>query len=322
MGKYKPNPNKERKTTPKKFTHAASQKNAEKSGKYPNYSATKYRDGTNEVTDNSANSEFSIWQHRSGTSVEMQSDGSLHVQVSNSHYTMVFGENRVTVTGAQDLHVKGDGSLRVYGDYNKTVHGNVNYTATGDFNVTSQNLNRTIRGNIDTQAKNKTDKIEGSVSVQAHGAIAHVADGSVTTASLSDQVHVGGAKGANFSVTKEGTMAFNNEKGDVKTGVKGGSFHLDAEKEIAVASGKATSFKSGDKMEVSSQLAMNFETKSGDMSHKSGGNLNQDATQIWHNSGKSSSASPTLPQKGSGTATAAATTSGEGPASSANKSLA
>ena len=315
------NPNEQRKTTPKKYTHAASDKTSEGGGQYPNYSSTKYRDGSNEITDNSNGNEFSIWQHRSGTTVELQADGSLHVTASNSHYKMVFGENRVTVTGANDLHIKGDGSMRVYGDYNKTVHGNVNMTITGDYNVTAQNLNRNIRGNIDTQAKNKTDKVEGSVSVQAQGAIAHVAEGSYTAASHGDQVHVGGAKGLNLAVANQGDITINNENGNLKANMKQGTIEANADKAIKIASGDSFNVQAvNTNMKTTQKIA--FEAGS-DITNKAGGVFAADATsKIDWQGGSSQSVTPEQPEAGAGNATQAASADKEGSSSDANGNLA
>ena len=191
-------------------------------GEYPNYWSHKTRSGHNFIMDDSKGSESVTIQHRSGTAIQMQPDGALHITAHNSKYEVTFGEHRMTISGAQDITVKGDASMRVYGNLNTTVHKDYNLSVQGDFNITAKNFNRHIRGNMDTMAKNETKKFEGSSGVTAHGGIARVAKGSITMASQQDQAHVVGATGVNVKVPVKGNINVFNEDGNMNMETKNG----------------------------------------------------------------------------------------------------
>ena len=193
-------------------------------GEYPNQWVHKTRSGHNFIMDDSKGHETVTIQHRSGTAIQMDPDGALHITAHNSRYDIVFGEHRMTISGAQDITVKGDASLRVYGDLNTTVHKNYNLTVNGDFNVTAKNFNRHIRGNMDTMAKNESKKFEGSSGVQAGGSISRVAKSSVTMASQEDQLHAVGATGVNVKVPVKGNVNVYSEEGDLNTQTKKGKW--------------------------------------------------------------------------------------------------
>lgn len=273
MTTKKRNPNTERKKTPKKFGVAGDNRKEEKAGTYPNYFSYKSRSGHNFVLDDSKGEESVTLQHRGGTAVQMQADGSLIITAHNSQYNVVFGEHRMTISGAQDITVKGDCSLRVYGEYNATVHGNYNMTVMGDYNLTAKNHNRMVRGNIDTQAKNETKKFEGSSAVMAKGAIATVSHGPHTIASRTDQIHVAGSKGLNLSVPNEGDMTFNNEKGNFHFEGKEGEFQAKIKDAIKFLSDSGA-------LHMIAQEAANILSKQGNVNLKAEqGNLAMEASQ-------------------------------------------
>lgn len=203
-----------KKQTPEDWTSKKGVKGG-KGGKYPYYHSWKDRAGNNWGADATQGQESMWFQHRSGTAIEMQHDGSLQITAHNGKYQITFGEDRMTISGAQDITVKGDASLRVYGDYNVTCHKNYNLTVMGDYNFVAKNLNRHIRGNMDTQAKNVNKKVEGSINYQAQGAAMYGSVDSTTVASQGGKTFIAGAKGLHAAVPGEGDMSFYNEKGDM-----------------------------------------------------------------------------------------------------------
>jgi hypothetical protein len=182
-----------KKKTPKKITTPKDPRKAKGAGKYPNYYSHKTRSGHLFMMDDSNGAEHVTLQHRSGSAVNFNTDGSVVYTSHNGQFNIVFGENRIIVTGAYDIIVHGGGSLKVDGDYNVTVKGNANMDVNGDFNVSAKNMNQTIRGNIDVQAKNKTEKIEGSSTSQSQGAMSMISKGGMSIGSSGDALGLAGA---------------------------------------------------------------------------------------------------------------------------------
>ena len=83
------------------------------SGSVDQFINTKTTSGHSFTMDDSKGAEHVTIQHRTGSSIQFNPDGSVHYTTHNGKYEMVFGEDRVTITGAHDITVKGDASLRV-----------------------------------------------------------------------------------------------------------------------------------------------------------------------------------------------------------------
>jgi len=309
MAKNK-NPGKE---TPQKWTSLEDSRNVKQAGQYPNYRIEKTRSGHTMIFDDSKGAESITIQHRGGSAIQFNANGGVQITSHNGLYNVVFGEKRMVVTGAHDITVKGDGSFRVYGNYNKTIHGDINYAATGDFNVTARNLNRNIRGNIDTQAQNETKKLEGSATLQTQGSISHVSEKSAALISRGDQVHVGGASGANFSVTKEGNMTFNNEKGNIHMEAKDGTLEAKIKSAIKllVDSGAMHLIAQEAANILSKNGNIHMEAQSGAIHGKASSKVAMDAGQIHLNSGESESGSTSEAAGAAGSASKVSSVTGE-----------
>lgn len=255
------------KETPKKWSRAKDSRSEPESGKYPDYWSFKSRSGHVLNFDDSKGKESVTLQHRSGSAIQMDHEGAIHITAHNSMYTVVFAENRMTVTGAQDITVKGDASMRVYGDLNETVHGNYNLTVMGDYNLTSKNHNRQIRGNMDTHAKNETKKFEGSSAVVAKKGLARVAGMSATFASQGDKVHVGGSSGIHMSVTKEGDFTMHNKKGNFHVTAEDGDMDSQIKGDIKTESkeGDISTKATQGKVGLSAKNNVKVESESGDV---------------------------------------------------------
>jgi hypothetical protein len=155
-------------STPNKWDGPEDARKKDGAGKYPNYYTHKTRSGHSLMMDDSKGAESVTLQHRTGSMIQMGSDGIVHLRAQNGQYQITFGENRIYVSGAQDITVDGAASLTVKQDYNIKAK-NVNLTAEEDFNITARNVNTTARGAVDTIGKSKTDKFEGSVTIQSVG---------------------------------------------------------------------------------------------------------------------------------------------------------
>lgn len=216
------NPNDKRKTTPKKYKVAKDERSEKEAGQYPHYFSWKTRSGNVFQMDDSKGSETVTLQHRSGSAIQMRSDGSVHFTTHNGKYEVVFGEDRITVSGAQDITVKGDASMRVYGDYNVTCHKDYNLTVMGDLNITAKNKNQTIRGNKDTMMKNETKKIEGTSFKMARGSITSMSKGQHTLGSGA-KMYVAAATGIHSRVD-DGDHTMEVAKGNMHMETKKGKF--------------------------------------------------------------------------------------------------
>jgi hypothetical protein len=214
------NPNQERKKTPKKYKVAKDNRSEKEAGQHPHYFSWKSRSGHTFQMDDSKGQETVTIQHRSGSAIQMRSDGSVHYTTHNGKYDVIFGEDRITVSGARDITVKGDASMRVYGDYNVTCHKNYNLTVMGDLNVTAKNKNQTIRGNKDTIMKNETKKIEGTSFKQTNGSMTQVSKGAMTVGSVENKLFVGAASGMHMQV----------DQGDMTKMVKQGDMYMETQK--------------------------------------------------------------------------------------------
>lgn len=261
------NPNKKRRETDKKWTRAKDPRQESESGKYPDYWSFKSRSGHVLSFDDTKGKESLTLQHRSGSAIQMDHEGAIHITAHNSMYSVVFGENRMVVSGANDITVKGDASLRVYGDLNETVHGNYNLAVMGDYNLTAKNHNRQIRGNMDTHAKNETKKFEGSSAVVAKKGLARVSGKSCTLASQGDKVHVGGCSGIHMSVTNKGDFTMHNKKGNFHIEAKDGKMDMKVKEDITTESeqGNISTKASKGKFGIEAQNNIKVESKTGDI---------------------------------------------------------
>jgi hypothetical protein len=260
----------------KKWDKPKEARKSSKAGDYPNYFSWKTRSGNSIQIDDSQGGESVTIQHRGGSSIQMLPDGSIHFNSMNGKYEIVYGEDRMTISGLQDITVKGDATMRVYGDYNVTCHKDYNLSVLGNMNVTSKNLNRHVLGNMDTQARNENKRLMGSSAKIARGGIAYVAKGSITHASQSDQVHIGGAAGVNLAVKKGNITQNIEEQGDFYSSTKDGSMHHTVDGQDGAIRMRS---KQG-KMEFKSKEDMNHTTEQGNYKVTAQqGDIGQEASQ-------------------------------------------
>ena len=74
--------------------HKGEARVAESTGKYPDYFSWKTRSGHSFQLDDTMGQETVTLQHRSGTAIQMASDGTLTITAHNGRYDIVFGEDR------------------------------------------------------------------------------------------------------------------------------------------------------------------------------------------------------------------------------------
>jgi len=120
-----------------------------------------------EVND-SENHEHVTVQHRSGSMIQMQSDGSVRIVSQNGKMGIeVNGEGYLTVTGLYNVIVNGDAGFR--------IDGNVDWHVGGD-------MKTTVDGTYSLAAKNMTAAIKEKIEMTSNDLSIHTASNSVFTA--------------------------------------------------------------------------------------------------------------------------------------------
>jgi uncharacterized protein (DUF2345 family) len=228
-----------------------------------NRDIVRLRDGTKIEASSVPGKEIYEIQHRSGSGIKFNPDGSVVIRTHNGEFNLVFGEKRVRVTGAQDITVEGGGSLRVQGDYNQTVMGSVNMAVEGDYNITAKNINSQAREKMDTTAGSQTTKVEGAITVEG-GSINQNAQHALNMHSKEGSVTIGAEKGIGIN-SKDGTYVQS----------EGEDITFKAKNVVLEASGTATMKGADIIIEATSKASIkgaDIETvASGDQKHKAGG---------------------------------------------------
>lgn len=144
----------------------------------------KYRDGGNneflkrteihktrsghtiEYDDNEGNEHITI-QHRSGSTLQFQADGSIRFRSNNGKMGFeILGEGYVQVTGAYTIDVKGGASMRVTNDLTVKAK-NIHMTADESFTTTAKNIISTAEDKNTT--KGKYTRVEGGSELNMAG---------------------------------------------------------------------------------------------------------------------------------------------------------
>ena len=106
--------------------------------------------------DDTPNNERLLWKHKTGSGVEMRSDGTIVVSSRHNTIHITGGDQKILVEGDGDihylgnlrLHVTGDMDVDVGGDYNLTVHGDKKEEVYGGSSTTvHENKVETVSGN-------------------------------------------------------------------------------------------------------------------------------------------------------------------------------
>lgn len=114
------------------------------------------------------NYEHVTLQHRTGSLLQMQPDGSVRIMSANGKLGIeVNGEGYVKVTGAYNVKVDGDAAFRIEGDVDWHVGGD---------------MRTTVDGTLSFAAKNMTTSIKEKYEMTAQNASIHLADNAVFTA--------------------------------------------------------------------------------------------------------------------------------------------
>ena len=179
-------------------------------GAYPYNKVTQTESGHIIEVDDTPGSERIHVYHRSGTYIEIDSNGSMVRRTKGSSYEIIDRNGKISIAGKADISINGacnifvgnDANIEVEGDVNLTCHnditaqagGTFNLSAVEEFNIASGNVNieayytmnqkattlnmhskenMNIKSNADikVQATNLYDFVSGTVFTQAAGAI-------------------------------------------------------------------------------------------------------------------------------------------------------
>ena len=179
-------------------------------GAYPYNKVTQTESGHIIEVDDTPGSERIHVYHRSGTYIEIDSNGSMVRRTKGSSYEIIDRNGKISIAGKADISINGacnifvgnDANIEVEGDVNLTCHnditaqagGTFNLSAVEEFNIASgnvnieayytmnqkattfnmhskENMNMKSNADIKIQATNLYDFVSGTVFTQAAGAI-------------------------------------------------------------------------------------------------------------------------------------------------------
>jgi len=94
-------------------------------------------------------------QHRSGSILQMQPDGSVRLVSQNGKMGIeINGEGYVKVTGLYNIQVTGDMGIRVDGDMDWHVGGDMKLTVNGTYSIAAKNMTTKIKEKFELTADN------------------------------------------------------------------------------------------------------------------------------------------------------------------------
>lgn len=179
-------------------------------GAYPYNKVTQSESGHIFEIDDTPGSERLHIYHKSGTYIEIDSNGSMVRRTKGSSYEIIDRNGKISIAGKADISINGacnifvgnDANIEVEGDVNLTCHnditaqagGTFNLSAVEEFNIASgnvnieayytmnqkattlnmhskENMNMKSNADIKVQATNLYDFVSGTVFTQAAGAI-------------------------------------------------------------------------------------------------------------------------------------------------------
>lgn len=119
-------------------------------GKYPNYNVIRTPSGHSIMIDDTKGAESVTIEHRSGSMIQYQADGTVVMRNRKNKTEITFGDNKMLITGQYDITVNGGASMKVEGDYDMTVNGNMKTTVNG-------NHDTLVNGDQNVMVKGKQD---------------------------------------------------------------------------------------------------------------------------------------------------------------------
>lgn len=186
---------------------------------YPYNAATFSASGHKFEIDDTPGSERINIEHRSGTKVEMFSDGSVTRRSIGNDYEVVLGDKELVVRGQVTIVVESNADLRVQGDVNMQVDGDYNQLVQGNYNLEVQgNENRRVHGNSNA-------RITGGQLDETRGNVVRRTFGNLRERTLGDADY---ELGGSWTTTVEGEVHFRSY-GEIQASFYGGYVTLNGE---------------------------------------------------------------------------------------------
>lgn len=143
-----------------------------------------------EVDDTSWNKRISQY-HNSGTTYEIQHDGTKTETVVKDNYTVIFGDDYIYVKGNAKVTVDGNVNQYVKGDYELEVDGNYNVVVDKNHSLTvAENSTHTVGETHTETVKNQTVSITETKTEKAETSAQTYEKGEITVAGITQTQHV------------------------------------------------------------------------------------------------------------------------------------
>lgn len=254
-------------------------------GEYPYNKVTQTESGhVIEIDDTPGNERLHIY-HRSGTYVEIDSNGSVVKRTRGSSYEIIDCNGKIAILGKADISINGACNIFVGNDVNMEVIGDVNLVCHND--ITAQ-----AGGTLNLSAKEEINLHAEVVNIEADKALNILSDGNVkllsgvethfksntdTFISADKTIHIN----ANTDAFMSSTEAMNLTG---KTGVKifsDADMDLKASSKVNIQAESDTNVKAGGKVNLQSGSSTNI---------RASGNFNADGSQVYLKSDTADSA--------------------------------
>ena len=129
-------------------------------GQYPYNKVTQTEQGHIIEIDDTPGSERLHVYHKSGTFIEIDSNGSVVKRTKGSSYEIIDRNGKISIAGRADISINGacnifvgnDANIEVEGDTNLTCHNDITAQAGGKFNISATEELNITSGNVNIQA--------------------------------------------------------------------------------------------------------------------------------------------------------------------------
>ena len=251
-------------------------------GAYPYNKVTQTESGHIIEVDDTPGSERIHIYHRSGTYVEIDSNGSMVKRTKGSSYEIIDRNGKISIAGRADISVNGacnifvgnDANIEVEGDVNLTCHNDITAMAGGALNLSAKEEVNITSSNVNIQAYNLMN-LSSNVAFNMHAT-----------------VDINMLSNANIFVSAvdlyQNTSSIYNQSGNVyiKTNEGGDGVFVESESKINLKA----------KQDINTQSLASINTKAatdikqqagGVISNKAAGQFAADGSAIHLNSGNS-----------------------------------
>jgi hypothetical protein len=253
-------------------------------GVYPYNKVNETESGHIIEMDDSPGAERLHVYHKSGTFVEIDATGSMVRRIKGTSYDIIDKNGKIFIQGTADVSVKGainifvaqDATIEVQGNTNLTVTQDINARAGGNVNLSAlENLNL-ASANVYIEAFEKMH-LKSNIILNMHVSNVLTLRSNVDTFIQSNVLY------QNTTNSYHQTLENSYDKhGKSKFIQSSENIHVKSTGTYNTQSGGVMNFKSGSTYNMQSSSAMNL---------KAGGNINEDGSAIYLNSGTAGTAS-------------------------------